>query len=174
MSLYGCQLWPLWSNKMDTLKTKFSIALRRVWSLPARTHRDILPLISEMLPIEVAVQSRIIKFVKTLNESENEIVRYIAKYAATAPDSILGRNIRILSSKMSKTYEEMLDLSTSKVRAILSNVWSNNVYEDYFPRADVIRELLLVKENLLIIDFGSHRIMDILSCDTIINNLCVF
>ena len=75
---------------------------------------------------------------------------------------------------MSKTYEEMLDLSTSKVRAILSNIWSNNVYEDYFPRADVIRELLLVKENLLIIDFGSHRIMDILSCDTIINNLCVF
>ena len=116
MSLYGCQLWPLWSNKMDTLKTKFSIALRRVWSLPARTHRDLLPLISEMLPIEVAIQSRIIKFVKTLKESENEIVRYIANYAATAPDSILGRNIRILSSKMSMTYEEMVELTTSKVR----------------------------------------------------------
>ena len=173
MSLYGCQLWPLWSNKMDTLKTKFNIALRRVWSLPV-THRDLLPLISEMLPIEVAIQSRIIKFVKTLNEFENEIVRYIAKYAATAPDSILGRNIRILSSKMNKTYEEMLELSTSKVREILSRIWRNEVYEDYFSRADVIKELLLVKENLLTIDFGSHRVMDLASCDFIINNLCVY
>ena len=146
---------------MDTSKTKFSIALRRVWSLPPRTHRDLLPLISEMLPIEVAIQSRIIKFVKTLKESENEIVRYIAKYAATAPDSILGRNIRILSSKMSKTYEEMVELTASKVRDILTKLWRKKVDEGYFPRADVIKELLLVKENLLIIDFGSHRIMNI-------------
>ena len=75
---------------------------------------------------------------------------------------------------MSKTYEEMVELTTSKVREILTNLWSNKVYEDYSSRADVIKELLLVKENLLIIDFGSHRIMNILSCDTIINTLCVF
>ena len=174
MSLYGCQLWPLWSNKIDTLKTKFSIALRRVWSLPARTHRDLLPMISSMQPIEVAIQSRIVKFVKTLKESENEIVQYIVKYAATAPESLLGRNIRILSSKMRKTCEEMLDLPEHKVRELLFKIWSKEIYEDYFFRTDVIKELLLVKENLLIIDFGSHRIMDIISCDTILNNLCVF
>merc|ERR1712240_952700 len=50
MSLYGSQLWPLWSNKLDTLKTKFSIALRRAWSSPAMTHRNLLPLIAGMHP----------------------------------------------------------------------------------------------------------------------------
>ena len=95
MSLYGSQLWPLWSNKLDTLKTKFRIALRRVWSLPAMTHRNLLPLIAGMHPLEVAIQSRIHKFVKSLEESENELVKYIVKYATTAPGSILGRNIRI-------------------------------------------------------------------------------
>ena len=94
MSLYGSQLWPLWSNKTDTLKTKFSIASRRVWSLPPRTHKDLLPLISGMQPITVTIQSRIQKFVKTLEESENELVRYIVCYAATSSESILGRNIR--------------------------------------------------------------------------------
>ena len=164
MSLYGCQLWPLWSNKIDILKTKFSIALRRVWSLPARTHRDLLPLISGMQPIEVAIQSRIIKFIKTLKESENEIVRYIVNYAATAPDSILGRNIRNLSSKLNKTCEELLKLSEQRVREFLFDIWSKEINEDYFSRADVIKELLLVKENLLIIDFGSHS--------TMVNNGC--
>ena len=174
MLLYGSQLWPLWSNKMDILKTKFSIALRRVWSLPARTHRDLLPLISGMQPLEVAIQSRILKFVKTLEESENEIVNYIVKYAATAPQSILGRNIRTLSSKLNKTYKEMLELSAPKAKELLFTVWSREIYEEYISRADVIRELLLVRENLLSIEFGPHRIMDTVSCDIIVNNLCVF
>ena len=174
MSLYGSQLWPLWSNKLDTLKTKFSIALRRVWSLPAMTHRNLLPLIAGMHPLEVAIQSRIHKFVKSLEESENELVKYIVKYAATAPGSILGRNIRILSFRMNKTYEEMVKLSGPKVKELLHEIWKREIHEDYFFRADVIKELLLVKENLLTIDFGSHRVMDIVSSDFIVNNLCVY
>ena len=174
MSLYGCQLWPLWSNKLENLKTKFCIALRRVWSLPARTHRDLLPLISGMQPLEVAIQSRIHKFVKTLNESKNEIVKYIVNYAATASGSILGKNIRILCSRMNITYEEMLELSAANVKKVFLNLWRRKINEDYSHHADVIKELLLVKENMLTIDFGSHRIMDIISCDMIINNLCVF
>ena len=174
MSLYGCQLWPLWSNKLENLKTKFCIALRRVWSLPSRTHRDLLPLISGMQPLEVAIQSRIHKFVKTLNESKNEIVKYIVNYAATAPGSILGKNIRILCSRMNITYEEMLELSAANVKKVFLNLWRRKINEDYSHHADVIKELLLVKENMLTIDFGSHRLMDIISCDMIINNLCVF
>ncbi len=139
MSLYGCQLWPLWSNKLDILKTKFSIALRRVWSLPARTHRDLLPLITGMQPLEVAIQSRILKFVKTLEESENELAKYIVTYASTAPGSLLGRNIRILSSRMDKTYEEMIELSAPNVKELLFEKWSREIHEDYVSRADVIK-----------------------------------
>ena len=174
MSLYGSQLWPLWSNKLDTLKTKFSIALRRVWSLPAMTHRNLLPLIAGMHPLEVAIQSRIHKFVKSLEESENELVKYIVKYAATAPGSILGRNIRILSFRMNKTYEEMVNLSGPKVKELLHEIWKREIHEDYFIRADVIKELLLVKENLLTIDFSSLGVIDIVLSDFIVNNLCVY
>ena len=68
----------------------------------------------------------------------------------------------------------MLDLSSAKVKELLIEIWRRETYEEYFYRADVIKELLLVKENLLTIDFGSHRVMDIVSCDFIINNLCVY
>ena len=138
------------------------------------THRNLLPLISGIQPLEVAIQSRIFKFVKSLEESENELVSYIVKYAATASGSILGRNIRILSFRMNKTYREMLELSSAKVKELLLKIRRSNTYEEYFSHAEVIKELLLVKENLLTIDFGSHRVMDIVSCDFIINNLCVY
>ena len=75
---------------------------------------------------------------------------------------------------MNKTYEDMLDLSAPKVRELLFEKWSRDINEEYVSRATLIKELLLVKENLLIIYFGSHRIMDIISCDIIVNNLCVF
>ena len=138
------------------------------------THRNLLPSIADMHPLEVAIQSRIHKFVKSLEESENELVKYIVKYAATAPGSILGRNIRILSFRMNKTYEEMVKLSGPKVKELLHEIWKREIHEDYFIRADVIKELLLVKENLLAIDFGSHRVMNIVSSDFIVNNLCVY
>ncbi len=99
---------------------------------------------------------------------------FIVNYANKAPGTILGRNIRILSSKMNKTYQEMVDMSAPKVREFLFDLWSREVYEEYILRAEVIKELLLVKEDLLFIDFGFHRMMDIISCDFIVNNLCVF
>ena len=102
-SLYGSQLWPLWSNRLDGLKTKWCIAMRRVWSIPQRTHRDLLPLIAGMQPIELSIQCRILKFVKSLHNSENDLVRYIAKYATTAPLSTLGRNVRIRCTKTNVT-----------------------------------------------------------------------
>ena len=75
---------------------------------------------------------------------------------------------------MKKTYEEILDLSASNAKEILLKIWHEEIFDDYRARAGVIKELLLVKENLLVIDFGSDRIMDIISCDTIVNNLCVY
>ena len=75
---------------------------------------------------------------------------------------------------MNKTYKEMLELSAPKAKELLFTVWSREIYEEYISRADVIRELLLVRENLLSIEFGPHRIMDTVSCDIIVNNLCVF
>ena len=68
----------------------------------------------------------------------------------------------------------MLELSSAKVKELLLEIWRIDTYEEYFSRAEVIKELLLVKENLLTIDFGSHRVMDIASCDFINNNLCVY
>ena len=127
-----------------------------------------------MQPLEIAIQARIMKFVKSLEESENEILKYIVNFAATSPSSILGRNIRILKFRMKKTYEEILDLSASNAKEILLKIWHEEIFDDYRARAGVIKELLLVKENLLVIDFGSDRIMDIISSDTIVNNLCVY
>ena len=62
MSLYGSQLWPLWHKSINNVCTQWNIAIRRVLGLPTRTHRDLLPMIAEQLPIEVSLHCRLIKF----------------------------------------------------------------------------------------------------------------
>ena len=141
--------------------------MRRVWSLPQRTHRDLLPLIAGMQPIELSIQCRIVKFVKSLHNSENDLVRYIAKYATTAPLSTLGRNMRILCTKTNMSHEDILKMTDSKMKKTLNEKWMENISNGYPIRATVIKNLLLMKENRLL------RTLDRIASDTVINILCV-
>ena len=125
------------------------------------THRNLLPLIAGMHPLEVAIQSRIHKFVKSLEESENELVKYIVKYAATAPGSILGRNIRILSFRMNKTYEEMVKLSGPKVKELLYEIWAREIHGNCLFCADVINSPVAAKTGW---DFFSEKGFFVILC----------
>ena len=166
-SLYGCQLWPLWSKKMVGVTTKWCIAMRRVWSISWRTHRDLLPLISGMQPIELSIQSRILKFVKSLHNSENDLVKYIVKYATTAKSSILGRNVRILCTRTNKSHEDILKLTEPKMKKIINEKWTEKINNGYTTRANVIKKLLLTKENIWL------EKVDRIASDTVIDILCV-
>ena len=152
---------------MVGVATKWCIAMRRVWSIPGRTHRDLLPLISGMQPIELSIQSRILKFVKSLHNSENYLVKYIVKYATTAKSSILGRNVRILCTRTNKSHEDILKLTEPKMKKIIYEKWNEKINNGYTTRANVIKKLLLTKENILLRTL--HRI----ASDTVIDIPCV-
>mgnify|MGYP005718903679 CR=1 FL=1 len=40
---------------------------------------------------------------------------------------------------MSKTYEDMLELSSTSVKEILFEIWNREINEDYIYHADVIK-----------------------------------
>ena len=44
MSLFGCELWRLDHDSINTLSVAWRRAIRRVWSLPLTAHTDLLPL----------------------------------------------------------------------------------------------------------------------------------
>ena len=118
MSLYGSQLWPLWNRNIGDLCTKWNIALRRVLDLPFRTHRDLLPLIAGQKPMEISLHCRLIKFYRTIDNSENSIVKYISNYCVTSPSSKMGANLRLISSRLVLLLKELLNLSLTKLKSL--------------------------------------------------------
>ena len=77
-ALYGSQLWPLWHDSVNTLCTQCTdlpFALHKVWKLPYGLHRDLIPLIAECIPLDVALVYRFITFYRTVALSDNMVVR---------------------------------------------------------------------------------------------------
>ena len=79
-SFYGCQLWDLYGNAAKHLYTTWNVALRRLIGLPYKTHRRFLDHISNNNHIHVSLKLRFIKFIISLVESENVLVKNILNY----------------------------------------------------------------------------------------------
>ena len=79
-SLYGSQLWPLWHDSVNTMCIQWRNALHKVWTLPYGSNINLIPLIAECAPLDVALVFRFIKFYRTVALSDNNImvVNYIA------------------------------------------------------------------------------------------------
>ena len=54
------QLWPLWHDSVNKICTQWRNALRKVWNLPYGSHFDLIPLIAECVPLDVALVFRYI------------------------------------------------------------------------------------------------------------------
>ena len=48
-----------------------------VWKLPYGSHTDLIPLIGECVPLDVALVFRFIKFYRTVALSDNMVVNYV-------------------------------------------------------------------------------------------------
>ena len=97
-------------------------------------------------PVEVSVHCRSIKFYRSLNKSKNPIVKYISEYAVTAANSPLGRNVRLVSSKICLPPCELLSLSENKLKDICYNKWYNRVNNAYKVHAGFIREMTEMRD----------------------------
>ena len=128
-----------------SLCIKWNKALRRVLGIPYRTHIGILPMIALHMPIEVSLHCRFLKFFKTNHSSENSIVKYISEYAMTSVNSTMGRNIRLISSRLNMPVCELLRSNDMQLRAFCYNKWFDMVREDYKVHSSVIRDMIYMK-----------------------------
>ena len=97
----------------------------------------------------------------------NPIVKYISEYAVTAANSPLGRNVRLVSSKICLPPSELLSLSENKLKDICYNKCYTMVNDAYKVHASVIRDMIDMR------DSSDQNFFDRASCETIIQHLCV-
>ena len=84
---------------MNSVFTAWQVAVRRVWRVPARTHRNLLPHLTGVMPPEYIFAKRAISFTQHLLKSNNKTVNMITGMGLYGKHSIFGANARHLIYK---------------------------------------------------------------------------
>ena len=110
------------------------------------THCDLLPLIADNMPLEYILDSRYFAFFKSIVNSENEIISYLAGSKIFDCSSTLGRNITHLMCKYDLVIDDMLSLSKQKIKNHCLNKWMSGIKVEYPMYAQIIKDMILMKE----------------------------
>jgi len=96
-SLYGTELWDLSNSDFECICIAWRKALKRVYSLPWRTHSNILYSLCNKWRIEDEIYRRTLLFGLRCINSESLLVRFVSRYSINygLMHSILGRNILV-------------------------------------------------------------------------------
>ena len=74
--------------------------MKKVWKLPNLTHCNLLPVITNCLPLNIILVKRLLKFILSIINSEKLIVNNVFKFALSNRRSVLGKNLRYLAFKL--------------------------------------------------------------------------
>ena len=111
--------------------------------MPYNTHCGLLPLVSEQCPIEISLNCRFVKNLKTLLNSDNSTVSYIARVQSQNCRSIFGQNIRHIIVTNDLSWYEMDKYTTKAIKKHLSNKYMSNLNDNYITYAGIIRDVVL-------------------------------
>ena len=71
----------------------------------------MLPIIADAFPIEISLECKFVKFVKTTIGSHNKTVAFMANLMKSNCNSIFGHNIRHLFLKYDLSFEDIKKMS---------------------------------------------------------------
>ena len=111
--------------------------------MPYNTHCGLLPLVSEQCPIEISLNCRFVKILKTLLNSDNSTVSYIARVQSQNCRSIFGQNIRHIIVTNDLSWYEMDKYTTNAIKKHLNNKYMSNLNDNYITYAGIIRDVVL-------------------------------
>ena len=168
-SFFGCELWSLTSEKVDSFCSTWRKSIRRIWNLPPQTHCKFLPLICDCFPIMDELCRRHINFVKSCVGHQCPLIRSLSLHAIfnSRGFSPIGQNIAFCMARYNCSIFDLLNMYTER---IVSESCGRLVDPELRRVSAFISELLSLREGILTLPSG-----DALSADdlqSIIDYLC--
>ena len=170
-SLYGVCLINLTSYQFDRLCVAWRQALRRIYHLPQRTHKNIVYLVFNRLPIDKLIQIRMYKFIYNMMRSDNVLLKFIIKRCLYHTYSPMGNNVATLSM-MYDSFMKTLCMTDKQaafniLQKTVTNCYQNSINIEDKIVAEMCQYLIAVMENK---DF---HFLNETECNDILYDLCV-
>ena len=136
-------------------------ASRKIWRLSPRTHCDILPLLSDCVPLDISLKQRFMKFIQKTFNHTSPLISSIAKLAMCNP-----------WSRSASTYSEIFSDNNGRgtlCPSDIGNKWKANVSVARMNDVHILREMIEIRDG-----FKECCILSKEDVSDIIDNLTVF
>ena len=136
----------LWHNNMERICIQWRNALGRRWILPRNSHIDTAHLVSDREPMHISLAIRFINFYRPILLPDNSTICLVTNKLLYEHKSSLSKNLKYLSNHFNLTVGEIICQTLSSIRHTCNRLWFNNILNKYVQSANIIRELIDVKE----------------------------
>ena len=152
-SVYGSNLWDLFSNQCERLYTSYSVAMRSALDIDRCTHRYLVEPLSQSLHLKTMLLSRYVTFYESLIESNKMPVRFLARLNGHDNETVLGRNLanlaQMCSVKISELSSNMIKRKVMYRATPDNEKWRVNMALELISARDSTIEVQGFKENEL-------------------------
>jgi len=132
--------------KVDKIYTQWRKANRQVLELPYMTHYDMLPFIANNMSLDCILDCKYIAFYKSIEKSENKIIKYTAKNKVFDHTSTLGKNITHLLNKYDIVVDDILSLSKHRAKELCYNKWLSGVNIEFPVYVQIVKDMIEMRE----------------------------
>lgn len=160
-SFYGAPLWYMHSKGVDNLCTAWRKALRVVWRVSNMTHKYIVAMLSDCMPLDMSLNRRFIKFMKGCLEGRSSLMNGIVRMSMLNPFSITCNNFSELRNRYRFFTYDSFDVK------VFNMEWQNSLSDEKISNVKVLREMIDVRDGFRYCEAVNN--IDVLD---IIDNIC--
>ena len=127
-------------------------SLRKIWYLPYCTHSNLLPLISNCLPLFDEICRRSLHFIRTCINHDSYLVRFVAQYGVfhARSLSVLGQNVDFCAHRFGFAVRDILLSPLSGfINCVVKYFNSKSVDVATLNSANLLSELIMIRDGLL-------------------------
>ena len=137
-SYYGAPLWYRQSDMVSRLCVAWRKASRKIWRLSPRTHCDILPLLSDCVPLDISLKQRFMTFIQKAFNHSSPLISSISKLAMCNP-----------WSRSASNYSEIVNDNNGRgtlCPSDIGNKWKANVSVARVNDVHILREMIEIRD----------------------------
>jgi hypothetical protein len=159
-SHYGAELWNLSNNNIERYCTAWRKAIRKLWKMPRDCSCLNVSAVSNSLPLFDELCRRVMNFISLCLNCDSEFVRSITSYGiASGMFSPIGQNSLICATRYRMRVSQ-ISASKSSTRNH-KELCFKEIDCQLLDRANVLREILLVKDGTLTLSNHEFNMTDV-------------
>ena len=104
----GSNCWDMTSRGGEMIEATFNRNIKITYDLPYPTHRNLLPVISNVKPLRITLARRLLTFVEKIRSSEKKVLRSTLRLVESDVRTVTGRNLRSLLNMTNRSTVQQL------------------------------------------------------------------